>query len=110
MINILASDINLWISTVLPSKKSIHILDPANKLILDEPMKDMLCADESPHVLLIISTKGTKEKDLKDDDFDVVIDFSNQIRRNDFSSIKLSYVNRNDGSIKWIFKKGTLNL
>jgi len=109
MINILASDINLWISTVLPSKKSIHILDPANKLILDEPMKDMLCADESPQVLLIISTKGTKEKDLKDDDFDVVIDFSNQIRRNDFSSIKLSYVNRRDGSIKWIFKKGTLN-
>ena len=106
---IFASDINLWISTILPSKKSIHIEDPANQLIFDEPMKDIASCVVSPLVLFRISSDKASKEPIDIDRYDVIIDFTNQVKTNEFSSTKLSFINREDGSMKYIYKKGTLN-
>ena len=109
MIKFRNSDINLWLSTILPAKKIVHVSDPAVILTNDEAIRDTLPINDGLKVLLLMSGKEAEHDTDVQSSYDVVIDFTCRIKLNDFSRTTLSILCDENECIKWIFKKSTLN-
>ncbi len=109
MIKFRNSDINLWLSTILPAKKIVHVSDPAVILINDEALRDTLPISDGLKVLLIMSGKETEYNADVQATYDVVLDFTCRIKLSNFSRTTLSILGNENDYVKWIFKKSTLN-
>ncbi|MBL4704830.1 MAG: hypothetical protein JKY54_09930 [Flavobacteriales bacterium] len=104
-----ASDITTWLDTIIPYGKNIIVFDPDGKLIEDEPISLTYLDENATNILVNLGGEMIQYKGISLDEFDLIIDFSNEIKLDGRPNLKLSFITHTSGKVRWIFKKGTLN-
>ncbi|MDX1348959.1 MAG: hypothetical protein R3279_01865 [Putridiphycobacter sp.] len=105
---ILQSDLKRILHLLAPVKYQLFIFDPFNRLIEDETLSDHDVIESTPKVLVNLSNQVVQYKELKINDFDLVVDFGRS-ELNKFAYTKQFHFTRNtDGSIRWFFSKGKI--
>lgn len=94
---------------MVPSNKSVFIFDPYQRLVENEPIIGEYVGVKANKILVNLAGEMIRYKSYELDDFELILDFSCSLSVGHTEKIKMSFINRKDGSLRWMFSKRSLS-